>query len=42
MYQLLGEEFSREDLIVRGRLRALLGLALLAGAASMCLLAIWA
>jgi hypothetical protein len=41
MYQLIAEEFSREDLLVRGRLRAGLLLGLAAGAACMCVLAIW-
>ena len=41
MYQLIAEEFSREDLIVRGRLRAALLLGLAGGAACMCVLAIW-
>ncbi|GBF90062.1 zinc-nutrition responsive transporter [Raphidocelis subcapitata] len=41
MYQLIAEEFSREDLVVRPRLRLGMALALLAGAGCMCLLAIW-
>lgn len=41
MYQLIAEEFSREDLLVRGRLRVGLLLGLAAGAACMCVLAIW-
>jgi hypothetical protein len=41
MYQLIAEEFSREDLLYRGRLRLGLVGALLMGAASMCVLAIW-
>ena len=41
MYQLIGEEFSREDLVVRGRLRAAMAGGLLLGAAVMCVIAIW-
>lgn len=41
MYQLIAEEFSREDLVVKARLRwGMIG-GLLAGAACMCVLAIW-
>lgn len=42
MYQLIAEEFSREDLLVRPRLRFGMYAALLAGAACMCILGIWA
>lgn len=41
MYQLIAEEFSREDLVVRGRLRAAMICGLLLGACSMCVLAVW-
>lgn len=41
MYQLIAEEFSREDLVVRGRLRLGMVAGLLLGAASMCVLAMW-
>jgi hypothetical protein len=41
MYQLIAEEFSREDLLVKTRLRLGMVGGLLAGAASMCVLAIW-
>jgi hypothetical protein len=41
MYQLIAEEFSREDLVVKGRLRIGMILGLLGGAACMCVLAIW-
>ncbi|GBF93320.1 zinc-nutrition responsive transporter, partial [Raphidocelis subcapitata] len=41
MYQLIAEEFSREDLILKGRLRGGMIAGLLAGAACMCILAIW-
>lgn len=42
MYQLIAEEFSREDLVVKGRLRAGMFAALLVGAAAMCIVGIWA
>jgi len=41
MYQLIAEEFSREDLVVRTKLRFGMVVGLLVGAASMCILAIW-
>lgn len=41
MYQLVAEEFSREDLLVRPKLRVGMYAALLLGAAAMCILAIW-
>jgi hypothetical protein len=41
MFQLIGEEFSREDLLVKGRLRGGVVAGLLAGAACMCVLAVW-
>lgn len=41
MYQLIAEEFSREDLLVRPRLRYGMYAALLAGAAVMAILGIW-
>jgi hypothetical protein len=41
MFQLVGEELSREDLVIRGRLRMGMICGLLTGAASMCVLAIW-
>eukprot|EP00879_Flechtneria_rotunda_P002960 GHRR01003177.1.p1 GENE.GHRR01003177.1~~GHRR01003177.1.p1 ORF type:complete len:368 (+),score=84.80 GHRR01003177.1:176-1279(+) len=42
MYQLIAEEFSREDILVRPRLRVGMHAALLLGAAVMCILGIWA
>lgn len=42
MYQLIAEEFSREDILVKPRLRAGMYLALMLGAASMCVLGLWA
>lgn len=42
MYQLIAEEFSREDLLVRPRLRFGMYAALILGAACMCILGIWA
>jgi zinc transporter ZupT len=42
MYQLVAEEFSRDDLLVRPRLRFGMYGALLLGAACMCLIGIWA
>lgn len=41
MYQLIAEEFSREDLLVKGRLRLGMISGLLLGAACMCIIAIW-
>lgn len=41
-YQLIAEEFSREDMLVRPRLRVGMCAALLLGAASMCVLGVWA
>ncbi|KAI8467378.1 MAG: Zinc/iron permease [Monoraphidium minutum] len=41
MFQLIAEEFSREDLLVKGRLRAAVTAGLLLGAACMCVLAVW-
>jgi hypothetical protein len=40
-YQLIAEEFSRDDLVVRPRLRAAMTAGLLMGAACMCVIAIW-
>jgi hypothetical protein len=42
MFQLIAEEFSREDMIVRTKLRLGMYAALCLGAASMCILGIWA
>uniref|UniRef100_A0A383WMG0 Zinc/iron permease n=1 Tax=Tetradesmus obliquus TaxID=3088 RepID=A0A383WMG0_TETOB len=42
MFQLIAEEFSREDMLVRPRLRLGMYGALCLGAASMCILGIWA
>jgi hypothetical protein len=42
MFQLIAEEFSREDMLVRPRLRLGMYAALCMGAAAMCLLGIWA
>lgn len=42
MYQLIAEEFSREDLLVRPRLRYGMYAALLLGGACMCVLGVWA
>jgi hypothetical protein len=42
MFQLIAEEFSREDMIVRTKLRLGMYAALCLGAASMCVLGIWA
>eukprot|EP00775_Hariotina_reticulata_P007796 gene7796-7993_t len=42
MYQLIAEEFSREDLLVKPRLRLGMYTALCLGAAAMCILGIWA
>jgi zinc transporter 1/2/3 len=42
MYQLIAEEFSREDLLVRPRLRYGMYAGLLLGAACMCVLGVWA
>lgn len=41
MYQLIAEEFSREDLVVKARLRWGMLSGLLVGAGCMCVLAIW-
>jgi len=41
MYQLIAEEFSREDLLVRSKLRYGMYAALLLGAAAMCIIGIW-
>jgi zinc transporter 1/2/3 len=41
MYQLIAEEFSREDLLVRPKLRLGMYAALLLGAAAMCVIGIW-
>lgn len=41
MYQLIAEEFSREDLLVRPKLRYSMYAALLLGGACMCILGIW-
>ncbi len=41
MYQLIAEEFSREDLVVKSRLRLGMVAGLVAGAACMCVLAVW-
>lgn len=42
MYQLVAEEFSREDLLVRPGLRTAMQAALLLGGAAMCVIGIWA
>lgn len=42
LFQIVAEEFSREDLLARPRLRLGLYTSLLLGAALMCILAIWA
>ncbi|KAF8065477.1 hypothetical protein HT031_003078 [Scenedesmus sp. PABB004] len=42
LFQLIAEEFSREDLLVRGRLRGGMYAALALGAALMCVLGVWA
>eukprot|EP00878_Enallax_costatus_P000535 GHUV01000630.1.p1 GENE.GHUV01000630.1~~GHUV01000630.1.p1 ORF type:complete len:388 (+),score=25.50 GHUV01000630.1:179-1342(+) len=42
MYQLVAEEFSREDILVKPRLRNGMYAALCCGAASMCILGLWA
>lgn len=42
MVELIAEEFTREDLLVKPRLRVAMWAALLLGAAAMCVLAIWA
>jgi zinc transporter 1/2/3 len=42
MYQLIAEEFSREDLLVRPKLRYGMYAALLLGGACMCVLGVWA
>eukprot|EP00877_Chromochloris_zofingiensis_P006292 jgi/Chrzof1/1916/Cz10g26060.t1 len=42
MYQLIAEEFSREDLLVKPKLRLGMYASLLLGAACMCILGIWA
>lgn len=41
MYQLIAEEFSRDDLLVKPRLRYGMYAALLLGSACMCILGIW-
>jgi zinc transporter 1/2/3 len=41
MYQLIAEEFSREDLLVKPRLRVGMYAALCLGAAVMCILGVW-
>ncbi|KAI8474633.1 MAG: ZIP family transporter [Monoraphidium minutum] len=41
LFQLIAEEFSREDLLVRPRLRLGMTAGMLLGAACMCVLAIW-
>lgn len=42
MYQLVAEEFSREDILVKPGLRSGMYAALCVGAASMCILGLWA
>eukprot|EP00775_Hariotina_reticulata_P009847 gene9847-10006_t len=42
MYQLVAEEFSREDLLVKPKLRFGMYAALCLGAAAMCIVGIWA
>eukprot|EP00882_Tetradesmus_deserticola_P002513 GHRQ01002675.1.p1 GENE.GHRQ01002675.1~~GHRQ01002675.1.p1 ORF type:complete len:375 (+),score=159.09 GHRQ01002675.1:202-1326(+) len=42
MFQLIAEEFSREDMLVHTRLRLGMYAALCLGAAAMCILGIWA
>jgi zinc transporter 1/2/3 len=42
LIQLIGEEFSRQELVERNGLKSAMLLALTLGAACMCLLAVWA
>ncbi len=42
MYQLIGEELSREDLLVKTGLRLAMYGTLMLGSAAMCALAVWA